>query len=78
MDPDTLRTWQGVIRDLVIVALGAFVLIYETIGAREPNPYLIGAGLVLLGVPPALRTDEKLRRGKDAIDDVRDRWSGLP
>lgn len=55
MDPETLRAWQRIFRDFVIVLVGAFILVYETVAAASPNPYLIGAGLTALGVPPLLR-----------------------
>lgn len=64
-DFDTLRAWQRIVRDTVIVICGAFILIYETIGTLVPDPYLIGAGLVALGVPPALRYDERRRTEDD-------------
>ncbi len=59
----TIRAWQRIFRDLVIVGVGGFMLIYETVAAPVPNAYLIGAGLVMLGVPPALRFDERRRNG---------------
>lgn len=55
MDLETLRAWQRIFRDFVIVLIGAFILVYETVAAKAPNPYLIGAGLTTLGVPPLLR-----------------------
>lgn len=57
MDLETLRAWQRIFRDFVIVVIGAFILIYETVLAKAPNPYLIGAGLAALGLPPVLRLD---------------------
>lgn len=63
-DLEAIRAWQRILRDLVIVVVGAFMLVYETVGAKEPNPYVIGAGLVALGVPPALRYDERRRNGE--------------
>lgn len=68
LDPDIAR-WSRVLRDFAIVLVGIFILVHETLTVREPNPLLIGAGLVLLGVPPSLRADEWLRgkngSGKD-------------
>lgn len=65
-DFEAIRAWQRIARDTLIVGIGAFMLLYETVGARIPDPYLIGAGLVALGVPPALRFDERRRNGDDA------------
>lgn len=62
MDPEAVRAWQRILRDFVIVALAAFILVHETITEGTPNPTLVAAGLVLLGLPPALRVDEWLRR----------------
>lgn len=46
------------LRDLVILALGSFMLIYETL-SMTPNPEIIAAALVLLGLPPVLRLDAR-------------------
>lgn len=64
MTPEALRQWQAIFRDLVIVVLAAFMLVYETVVAREPNAYIVGAGLTLLGIPPALRADSWRRKGE--------------
>lgn len=45
-------------RDFTIVGIGAFLLIHEEVSRGVPNPYLIAAGLLALGLPPALRVDE--------------------
>lgn len=37
------------------------MLVHETLSG-SPQPLIVGAGLVLLGLPPALRLDEILRR----------------
>ena len=54
------------IRDFAIVIVGVFILLHEELSRGSPNPYLIAAGLVALGLPPALRADEWLpgRRAK--------------
>ena len=66
MDPEIARAWTRIFRDFALVFLGVFMLVHETVTSRAPNPYLIAAGLVLLGVPPALRADQWLRnRGDD-------------
>ncbi len=72
MDPDVLAAWTSILRDFVIVFLAAFMLVYETVWVT-PNAYIVGAGLALLGVPPALRLDSRRREKKrDADDDPYD------
>lgn len=61
MSPENARAWARILRDFAIVIVGVFMLLHETLTSAEPNPLLIGAGLVLLGLPPALRADEWLR-----------------
>ena len=60
MTPEDVRAWGRVLRDLAIVVIGVFILLHEELSRRAPNPYLIAAGLVALGLPPALRADEWL------------------
>lgn len=55
--PDEYRAWIGVVRDAFIVAVGTFMLVYETAFVSNPNPYLIGGGLTALGLPAAIRLD---------------------
>jgi hypothetical protein len=57
LDPKAAREWIRIVRDVVILFVAAFMLIYETIVVRSPNLYVLGAGLTLLGIPPALRLD---------------------
>lgn len=76
MTPDTLKAWQPVIRDFVIVLVATFILIHETIVNSDPNAYLIGAGLTLLGAPAAIRADALRRKGNG--DEKDDKWSHLP
>lgn len=38
------------------------MLVWQTVFAVTPNALIIGAGLVALGLPPALRIDEKIRQ----------------
>ncbi len=68
MDPDVLGAWTSILRDFVIVVLAAFMLVYETVFV-VPNAYIVGAGLALLGVPPALRLDSRRREKKRGGDD---------
>lgn len=75
MNPDTLRAWQPVVRDFIIVLVATFILLHETLVNDEPNAYLVGAGLALLGAPAALRVDA-FRRQTNGDDD--EKWSHLP
>ena len=49
--------WIRIFRDVAVAVVGIFMLVYETVFAPNPNVELIGAGLALLGLPPALRLD---------------------
>jgi hypothetical protein len=53
----TWDSWISRFRDVIIVTVGGFMLVYETVVVASPNAYIIGAGLVALGLPPALRLD---------------------
>jgi len=71
--PDEFRAWVRVLRDFAIVGIGAFILVHEEVAVRTPNPYLIAAGLIALGLPPALRVDEwlggrKNGNGKNGVE----------
>lgn len=61
--PDEYRVWIGITRDGVLVAVGTFMLVFETIFKDVPNPYIIGAGLTALGLPAAIRLDLKKQGG---------------
>jgi hypothetical protein len=68
VSPDQFRAWQGIFRDIVITVLAAFMLVWQCVFAAAPNIYIIGAGVTLLGVPPALRLDSLRRRNEDPYD----------
>jgi len=55
--------WK-LLRDVAIAALGIFMLVHETLSAH-PQEVIVGAALVLLGVPVALRLDEQRRKNGD-------------
>lgn len=76
MTPDDVRAWQSIFRDIVITVLAAFMLVFETVFAVDPNVYVIGAGLTLLGLPPALRLDTWRRRGEKAAQVEEDPYDG--
>ncbi len=57
--------WSKQLRDFLCFLLGAAGFVHETtLGAGTPErPYIIGACMVLLGLPLALRWDESRRGG---------------
>lgn len=61
MTTDQWRAWQAIFRDVTITLTAAFMLVYETVVVESPNAYIVGAGLTLLGIPPALRLDRRRR-----------------
>lgn len=68
MDPSAIRQWQKIFRDFAIVAIGSFMCIYETVAVPNPSEVIVGGGLLLLGLPPALRLDEYIGRRKSDED----------
>lgn len=55
-DPtENLHAWARVIRDFALVGIGVFMLFHETITNDSPSPLVVGAALVALGLPQALR-----------------------
>lgn len=63
MKPEAFRSWQRVVRDLVLSLVGTFMLIFETVAVRSPNAYVLAAGLTALGLPSAIRFDEWRQNG---------------
>lgn len=60
---EVARSWVRIARDSACVAVGAFMLIYETAFAHDPNAYIIGGGLTALGLPSAIRLDLRRKDG---------------
>lgn len=83
MNPEVIDQWVQIIRDLCIIVVGAFMLIYETVFTPVPNYLIVGGGLTLFGVPPALRIDQVRRRkkGKEGAEpkerEFEEKWSHL-
>jgi len=71
LTPEQVRAWQEIFRDALICVVATFMLIWATVVQTSPNPYIIGAGLTLFGIPPALRLD-KARRSRPNGDDPYD------
>lgn len=57
MTPEGIKRWTRGVRDSMILGTGTFILFYETLVPPAPSPVLVGAGLVLVGIPPALALD---------------------
>lgn len=49
-------------RDVLVCTLGIFMLVHETITDR-PSELIVGAALLILGIPVVLRLDEARRNG---------------
>lgn len=64
--------WIRRLRDTLIVSVGTFMLVFETVFAANPNVYLISAGLIALGLPPALRLDLRTSGEKRLREDQED------
>lgn len=41
----------AIVRDIVTLALGVFVVVFETVKVDTPSPFLLLVALALLGVP---------------------------
>ena len=80
MQAETVNEWVPIIRDLVIVILAAFLMIYGVIRVNDPTVLgiVLGAGLTLLGAPAAIRVDALRRRTNGGKDKDDERWSHLP
>ena len=55
--------WQRIIRDFATIGLGVFLFVFGTLKVNDPTllALMYGAGLTLLGLPAALRLDERRR-----------------
>jgi len=80
MEPEELTEWVPIVRDVVIVLLAAFLLIYGVIAIQEPTVLgiVLGAALTLLGAPAAIRVDALRRKTARREDEENERWSHLP
>ncbi len=59
--PEVVGQWQRIINGLISESVGAFMLIWQTVFASQPSALLVGAGLLAIGVPPALGIDRRLQ-----------------
>lgn len=59
MDPEVVRAWLRILRDIGMVGVAVFIFVHETLGSGDPSPELLAAALVLLGLPPILHVDRK-------------------
>jgi hypothetical protein len=56
-----MSTGWRILRDAILVAIGCFMLIHETLIAPEPRQLIVAAGFGLLGVPVVLARLERRR-----------------
>lgn len=56
--PEEAGAWIKVARDAALVAVGVFMLVWQTIWEADPSVLIVGAGLTCLGLPLWLRLDE--------------------
>lgn len=84
-DLAAIRAWQKVFRDILITLLGAFMLISQAVLVDQPNALIVGAALVLLGLPATFRLDDIVKRAdnngngdENGNGGHEDRWSHLP
>lgn len=66
LNREDAAAWQRIGRDIGNSLVGWGMLIWQTVYAVEPNYLLVGAGLLLVGLAPALRVDEMIRRRGDS------------
>ncbi len=59
--PQDVEQWVRIGRDALVAVVATFMLIYATIWQRPPDEFVIGAGLALFGLIPAMRYDERRR-----------------
>jgi len=48
VDAESAKKWIAVARDGVLVALGAFIIVYEIVWGNPPKPVIFLAGIALL------------------------------
>lgn len=57
MTPQEWKEWINILRDLTLVTVGTFMLVYETIFVRPPSLNVLSIGAALLGIPMVVRLD---------------------
>ena len=50
--------WK-ILRDVILVVLGCFLLVHETVFAAEPRELIVAAAFGLLGVPVLARLERR-------------------
>jgi hypothetical protein len=61
----TRRRHLKLTRDGTLFILGVFLILYETLNGKPPRDALLALAVVLLGLPVALRADERRTKGPD-------------
>jgi hypothetical protein len=74
VQPENLNAWVSIFRDVMLVLVGTFLMVFAVVTIREPTVLgiVLGAGATVLGVPPWLRVREGARQ-----EEV-EKWSHLP
>lgn len=65
MAPEEVKAWLFILRDFLLVVVGTFMLVYETLEVRPPSIDVLSVGAALLGIPMVVRLDT-WSSGKDA------------
>lgn len=68
-DPKRWHFWPKVTRDGLLLALGALLLVRESLRGGQVQGELVTAGIALLLAPIPLRLDERRKSNGDAADD---------
>ncbi len=78
-NPEGLALWVPLIRDIVIIGLAIFAVVFGILSIHDTTllTVVLGFGLTMLGVPAALRLDAARRKQNGAAEDE-ERWSHLP
>lgn len=74
---EDLSQWVTIFRDVVIVLLATFLMVFAVVKIHDPTALglVLGAGATMLGVPPFLRVRESAKQTNDSEED---KWSHLP
>lgn len=60
VSPETFKVWQRVIRDALTWILGMFIVTFQLLShPLNPNIIWVTTGVTLMGIPPALRINER-------------------
>jgi len=49
--PDSVRSWVMLAKDIVLLLVGIFIILHETIGFDPPSPALLAVAGTCIGLP---------------------------